>query len=113
MTNRFKFHYDDFSDRLFISCRNENEKVYGGVRVLNLIIDFTRENRAVGVEIMQVSKYLKSLGINPDILKKLTNAEIVFEQKRDGYLIYFILYAGSQIERIPYNIIAEQPVIIR
>jgi len=112
MTKKCRFHYDDFSDKLFISCKNENEKVYGSVRVLNLIIDFTADNKAVGIEIMQVSQYLESLGINPEILNKLTNAEIVFNQKRDGYLIYFILYAGNQVERIPYNIIAEQPIIL-
>lgn len=112
MTKMCKFNYDDFSDRLFISSRNENEKVYGSVRVLNLIIDFTSDNKAVGVEIIQVSQYLESLGINPEILNRLTNAEIIFNQKRDGYLIYFILHAGDQIERIPYNIIAEQPIAI-
>ncbi|MBU0761066.1 MAG: DUF2283 domain-containing protein [Nanoarchaeota archaeon] len=113
MAKKCKFNYDSFSDRLFISCKNENEKVYGSVRVLNLTIDFTTENKAVGVEIVQASKYLKSLNINPEILNKLTNAELVFEQKRKGYLIYFILHAGNHIERVPYNIIAEQPVVIR
>ena len=55
---------------------------------------------------------IHSLGINSEILNKLTNAELVFNQKRDGYLIYFILHAGNQVERIPYNIIAEQPIAI-
>ena len=112
MTKTCKFLYDNFSDRLFISCRSESEKVYGSVRVLNLIIDFTSDNKAVGVEIIQASQYLNSLGINSEILNKLTNAELVFNQKRDGYLIYFILHAGNQVERIPYNIIAEQPIAI-
>jgi uncharacterized protein YuzE len=112
MTNKCKFHYDDFSDKLFISCKDENEKVHGSVRVLNLTIDFTAENKAVGVEIAQASKYLESLGINPEILNKLTNAELIFEQKQDGYLIYFILHSENQTERIPYNIITEQPILI-
>ncbi len=112
MGKKCKFHYDEFSDRLFISCKDNNEKVYGSVRILNLTIDFTTENKAVAVEIVQASKYLESIGISPKILNKLTNAELVFEQKRDGYLIYFILYSGNQIERVPYNIITEQPLII-
>src|SRR3989338_8080559 len=103
MVKLCKFHYDDFSDRLFVSCRRDDEKVHGSVRVLNLIIDFTTENKVAGVEIMQASKYLESLGINPDILDKLTNVEMAFNQKRDGYLIYFILHAGDRVERIPYN----------
>jgi len=112
MTNKCKFHYDDFSDRLFISCKSEDEKVHGSVRVLNLTIDFTAENKAVGFEIVEVSKYLESLGIDSKILNNLTNAEFVFEQKRDGYLINFILHAGTHIERVPYNIIAEQPIVV-
>lgn len=98
--------YDDFSDRLFISCKKDSDKIYGSVRVLNLIIDFTTDNRAVNFEIVGASKYLESVGINPTILNKLTGAEIVFQQKRDGYLIYFILQSGKQVERIPYNIIS-------
>ena len=112
MANKCNFHYDDFSDKLFISYKDENEKVHGSVRVLNLTIDFTIENKAVGVEIAQASKYLESLGINPEILNKLTNTELIFEQKQDGYLIYFILHSENQTERIPYNIITEQPILI-
>mgnify|MGYP001609613854 CR=1 FL=1 len=112
MVKACKFHYDDFSDILFISSRGENEKVYGSVRALNLIIDFTTENKVVGVEIIQASKYLESLGINPEILNKLTSTELLFNQKRDGYLIYFILHAGNHVERVPYNIIAEKPILV-
>jgi len=105
------FIYDDFSDRLFISSKGNSDKVYGSVRVLNLTIDFTQENKPVNVEIRGASKYLRSIGINPRILNNLTNAEVVFQQKRDGYLIYFILYSGKQVERIPYNIITAEPAL--
>jgi hypothetical protein len=105
------FIYDDFSDRLFISSKGNSDKVYGSVRVLNLTIDFTQENKPVNVEIRRASKYLESIGINPRILNNLTNAEVVFQQKRDGYLIYFILYSGKRVERIPYNIITAEPAL--
>ena len=104
--------YDDFSDRLFISCKGDSDKVYGSVKVLNLIIDFTRDNRAVNFEIQNASKYLESIGVNSEILNKLTGAEIVFQQKRDGYLIYFILQSGKQVERIPYNIISTKSALV-
>lgn len=106
-----KFHYDENYDRLFISCKQDNEKIYGSVRLLNIIIDFTTENRAVCFEIMQISKYLDSLGINPEILNKLTNIEVFFSKEGDGYLIHFILYARNYVERVPYNIIIENPVL--
>jgi len=104
------FMYDDFSDRLFISCKKDSDKIYGSVRVLNLTIDFTADNMPVNIEIREVSKYLESIGSDSKILNKLTNAEFVFQQKRDGYLIYFILYSGKYVERIPYNIIKIEQV---
>jgi len=109
---KYIFHYDDFSDRLFISSKSEGDVMYGSIRMLNLIIDFTTDKRPVNVEIKEASKYLKSIGINPAILHNLTNAEVVFQQKNDGYLIYFILHAGNIIERIPYNIITQEDPVL-
>lgn len=111
MNKQFTFIYDNFSDRLFISCKQSSDKVYGSVRLLNLTLDFTTDNKVVNIELRGASKYLESLGINPEILHKLTSAEIVFKQQRDGYLIYFVLRAGEKIERIPYNILTEKPIL--
>lgn len=108
---KFVFMYDDFSDRLLISCKQEDEVVLGSARVLNLIITFTTKNKVVGIELKNASKYLESLKIDPSILDGLTDAEMVFQQQRDGYLIYFILYAGDRIERIPYSVISEEPLL--
>lgn len=102
------FMYDEMSDRLFISMKKDNDKIYGSVRLLNITLDFTTDNRVVNIELRGSSEYLKSLGINPEILNKLTSAEIVVQPQRDGYIIYFILKAGDYIERIPYNIITEK-----
>ncbi len=108
---RFVFMYDDFSDRLLISGKSEGDIIAGSARVLNLILTFTTSNKVVGIELKNASKYLESLNINPEILKNLTGAEIVFQQQRDGYLIYFILYSGERVERIPYNLISERPIL--
>lgn len=112
MAKEYQFMYDDMSDRLFISGKKESDKIYGSVRILNLTLDFTTDNRIVNIELRGASKYLESLGINPFILNNLTRAEIVVRQQRDGYLIYFILQAGDQIERIPYNILTEKPIAL-
>lgn len=105
------FIYDDLSDRLFISTKKESDKIYGSVRVLNVTLDFTTDNRVVNVELRGASKHLEALGINSNILHELTGAELVFRQQRDGYIIYFILHTNSQIERVPYNILVEKPVL--
>ncbi len=104
------FMYDETSDRLFISIKKESDKVYGSVRLLNLTLDFTTDGRVVNIELRGASKYLESLGFNPNMLSNLTDAEIVVQQQRDGYLIYFILKTGNHIERIPYNILTEKTI---
>ena len=104
--------YDDFSDRLMISCKKASDKIIGSVQILNIILDFTANNKIANIELKKASDYLKSLRINPDILKNLTNAEIVFRQCRDGYLIYFILQSGPRIEKIPYNIYSQKPILL-
>lgn len=103
--------YDGFSDRLMISCRREEEIIAGSAKFMNLTLDFTTENRVVGVEVRGISKMLESLEINPEILENLTGAELVFRQVRGGYLIYFLLKAGKEIVRVPYNLPVEKPIL--
>jgi hypothetical protein len=112
MQKKCSFLYDDFSDRLMISCKKDSEKVVGSIRILNLILDFASNNKIANVELKKASDYLKSLKINPNILNNLTGAEIVFKQCRDGYIIYFILQSGERIEKIPYNIYSPKPILL-
>jgi len=96
--------YDDFSDRLLISCKKDSEKITGSVRMLNLVIDFTSQHKIANIELKKASNFLKSINIDPKILDNLTNANLMFRQCRDGCLIYFILETKKGVERIPYNI---------
>lgn len=112
MKNDSIFMYDEISDRLFISVKNEIDKIYGSVRLLNITLDFTTDNRVVNVELRGASQYLESLGINPEILINLNEANVIVQQQKDGYLIYFILKSGKHIERIPYNIITEKRISV-
>lgn len=95
--------YDDFSDRLMISRKNSDDVVAGSINFLNLTLDFSTTNKIINIEIKNVSSYLESLDIDSAILNNLTNAEIVFKNLRDGYIIYFILSSGNLKERIPFN----------
>ena len=105
--------YDDFSDRLMISSGKKSGSVKGSIRILNLTLDIGSDNKVVNVELRKAGDYLKSLGLNPKILESLSEAEIVFKQCRDGYLISFILRSGKTIERIPYNINFQKMPVIR
>ncbi len=104
MVKKFSFMYDDFADRLMISSKQDSDVIYGSIRILNLIIDFTTEKKVANIELIDASKYLESLKINPQILSKLTEAQFSFTSLRNGYLITFILNAGNKVEKIPYNI---------
>jgi hypothetical protein len=103
------FFYDDFSDRLMISCKKAGDKISGSVRVLNVTLDFTTDNRIINVEIKNVSDYISSLGLNPNILGDLEDAQLMFKQYRDGYVVYFLLKPKlGNIERIPFNVPMKQ-----
>jgi len=106
------YFYDEFSDRFMISCKKSDEKVVGSVRVLNLTLDFASSGKIVNVEIRNISEYLSSLGFNTEILKDLKDAQLMFKQYRDGYVLYFILKTSQGvIERIPFNVPMKQTLV--
>jgi len=105
------FAYDEFSDRLMIFNSENTKPVIGSVNILNLIIDFTSNSKIANIEIRHISDYLNTIGINPNILKKLDDARISMKQLRNGYLIYFLLKHENKIERIPYNLQTSQKLI--
>ncbi len=96
--------YEDMTDRLFISRKDNSDKIYGSIRILNIILDITTKNEVANIELLDTSQYLGSLGIDPSILNNLTEVEISFKQIRQGYLIVFILKSGKQVIPVPYNI---------
>lgn len=107
------FMYDENLDRLMIFNNiKENEAVSGSVNILNLVIDFTTNNKIANIEIKNVTEYLKSLNINPKILDKLTNARIRLTQMRGGFLLQFLLYCNKEVEMVPFNIATEEEVLI-
>ncbi len=99
-----KFDYEDNYDRLFISCKKENEVIEGSVRLLNMVLDITTENRVANIELFDASKYLQSLNINSGILNNLTEARFILQKVNDGYHIIIILKAGENVVSVPYNI---------
>lgn len=105
------FYYDNFSDRLMISCKKPTDRIAGSMRVLNVTLDFTTDNRIANVEIKNISDYIASLGLNADILNNLEDAKLMFKQYRDGYVIYFLLKPKQgNTERIPFNVPMNQVI---
>ncbi|MBS3083230.1 hypothetical protein J4423_00330 [Candidatus Pacearchaeota archaeon] len=98
------FIYEDMTDRLFISRKDNSDKIYGSIRILNVILDITTNNEVANIELIDASQYLESLGLDSSILQNLTEVEISFKQIRQGYLIAFILKSGKKAIAVPYNI---------
>ncbi len=113
MIKKSTFMYDEDLDRLMIFNNLQNgEKVYGSVNILNLILDITTKNRIANIEIRNISDYLKSIEINPSILKTLDSAKINITQVRGGFLIQIVLVGLNRIEKIPYTIPTEEKILI-
>jgi len=113
MIKKETFMYDEDLDRLMIfNNLKEDEKVYGSVHILNLVLDITNKNRIANIEIRNVSEYLKSIGKSPKVLKILNSAKIGINQVRGGFIIQILLSGLNQIEEIPYTIPTEEKIII-
>ncbi len=107
------FMYDENLDRLMIFNKlKEDEKVYGSVKILNLILDITTKNRIANIEIRNVSDYLKSMKKNFEILKTLTNASIIVQQIRGGFIMRVLLSGKNNSEEIPYSIPTKEEILI-
>ena len=113
MIKKDTFMYDEDLDRLMIfNNLKENEKVYGSVRILNLVLDITTENRIANLEIRNVSEYLKSIDKDSNILKMLNEAKINIMQVRGGFIIQIELIGLNKIEKIPYTIPTQEKILI-
>ena len=113
MIKKDTFMYDEDLDRLMIfNNLKDDEKVYGSVRILNLILDITTKNRIANLEIRNVSEYLKSIEKDSNILKILSSAKIEVIQVRGGFLIQIVLVGLNKTETIPYTIPTEEKILI-
>ena len=113
MITKSTFMYDEDLDRLMIfNNLKDDEKVFGSVNILNLIIDITTKNRIANIEIRNVSDYLKSIDKDPGILKTLNSAKINIMQVRGGFIIQIVLVGLNKIEKIPYTIPTEEKTLI-
>ena len=113
MIKKNTFMYDENLDRLMIfNNLKEDEKVYGSVHILNLVLDITNKNRIANIEIRNVSEYLESIGKDPKILGLLDSAKIGIAQVRGGFVIQILLAGLNRTEEIPYTIPTEEKIII-
>ncbi|MEK6936406.1 MAG: hypothetical protein AABW67_06480 [Nanoarchaeota archaeon] len=113
MIKKDTFMYDEDFDRLMIfNNLRKDEKIYGSVRILNLVLDITTKNRVANLEIRNISEYLKSIEKDPSILNMLNSAKININQVRGGFLIQIILEGFNRTEKISYTIPTQEKILI-
>jgi uncharacterized protein YuzE len=92
MKNKSNFSYDEYSDSLIVSNRQENEKVRENFEVGDIIFSLTGKGKIVSIEIRGASSFLESCNINSSILKYIKNISlaIIPKKKEITLRIYFI-----------------------
>lgn len=104
-----KFAYDNITDSILVFTRKPNEQVKGSATVANLVLDFTKDNKIVGLEIRKATEFFKALGIK-EPPNTIQSATLEVNYRRDGFIIIVQLKFEDQEERrLPIFISAESP----
>ncbi len=95
------FDYDETSDSLIISRKQEGEQVQGSAEIGNLILDFTNEGKIVNVEFQHISEFLEIMNINPSILTELTEVNLISQEQRGAISLFATLKTPTLEQPIP------------
>ena len=95
------FDYDDISDSLIISVKQQDEKVHGSAEIGNLVLDFTNNGKIVNVEFSNISKFLEMININPNILRELTEVNLIVQRQKEAISLFAILKTQHLQQPIP------------
>lgn len=85
------FDYDPLNDSLFISCKKKNQQTFGSIEIDSIVIDFTRDMKVTGLEIIGISKMLENLKIPAEILNNIKNVELNISYKKDALTMFFTI----------------------
>lgn len=106
METQSNFDYNPLNDSLIVSRKKEDEKVYGSVRIGNLILDMTEEGKILSLEISNISDFFEKVDMDSEILNNLTCAELIVEQEVDHAWLFLELKTDTiQLKKVPIAII--------
>lgn len=89
--------YDKKHDILAIHKGFRNgEKFKGNIDIGNLILDVSTKGRIVGIEILNVSKFLKDFKIKQGVLNEMKDADFNATMKHNNIMINLILKSKDQ-----------------
>lgn len=99
------FDYDENSDSLIITKKQDNEKVHGSAEIGNLILDFTSDGKIISIEVQSISKFLEMMNINPEMLNELTEADLTVQKQKDAVLLFAVLKTPKLVQPLPLSTI--------
>ena len=113
MVKKAKVSYDEENDVLWV---HSGEKVKDSLEVDNFVIDFSHENKVVGVEILDASDIISKLSqnkISKEVLSEIKEANISFIQSKELFFIVVGLLAmiGDVHREIPIQVPAPRVAV--
>ena len=105
------FSYDEYSDSLIISNRQENEIVKSNFEIGDIIFSLTGKGKIVSIEIRGVSSFLESCNIDPKILSVAHDIELQITPKRGAIFLLLKIISTEKEHIISKNIPLVVPII--
>ena len=87
MEKKCKFSYSEIDDSLIISCREENENIRENFALDDIIFALTGKGKLVGLQIRNVSNFFSENGIEPVILKEISEIGLIVLQKENSLFV--------------------------
>ena len=101
----FKFDYDKENDDLFIY--STKSKSGASVEIGDVVFDFDKDKKLAAIEIMNATKFLKSLIVDhkfsKNTLSELVSCEIEVNVQ-DNFLLIKIVFLVKEGRRLPANL---------
>lgn len=113
MARKAKVDYDQENDILWVYS---GEKIKDSLEVDIFVIDFSHDDKIVGVEIMNASEVVSSLSLNrisKDMLAGIKEASLSFYQSKEFFYVVvgLILSVDDKIMEIPIQVPAPKVAV--
>ena len=110
---RKKFSYDEYSDSLIVSNKDENGTVKENFEVGDIIFSLNDKGKIMGIEVRGISNFLESCEVNPDILKNIKGAELKIVSKRGTIFLILKMEVSDGVSIIYHDIPLVLPLVSR
>lgn len=106
MVKKAKVNYDEENDILWVYS---GEKIKDSLEVDNFVIDFSHDDKVVGVEIFKASEIISNLVLNKiskDMLANIKEASLSFYQSKELFYVVvgLILVIDNKLREIPIQV---------